>query len=221
MVCDTSDSNTVNLWLRSRSYLKLCYVRNHKSPFLFAMLSVISRWQNCLRCIQGLGSHSLGTVRCGHGLFILFILLPIFRTNLSYIHDERAGRKSNRHTIPSTKWLCRVNTLASSTHGFGGSVSNFRGWNRYFLLYVTVSVKHLDDGTRCAIYFLTNIILHHSEHAINEFTISWITLSGGYNLVNTVFQKYPACSDPPRPPCGHLTHPYCLKSNPSTAKPLI
>ena len=65
---------------------------------------------------------SLGTVRCGHAPFILFILLPIFRA-LSYIHEwegrqniKQAHHTSVQVTVKNSKLrYCAFETLRDLT----------------------------------------------------------------------------------------------------------
>ena len=61
-------------------------------------------------------AQSLGTVRCGHAPFILFILLPIYRANLSYIHEWEGRQKikqAQHISVPSDcdSWPRLSNTM--------------------------------------------------------------------------------------------------------------
>ena len=53
----------------------------------------------------------LGTVRCGHATFILFILLPIFRAKLSYIHEWEGRQKIKQAHHTSVPSDCAPTTM--------------------------------------------------------------------------------------------------------------
>ena len=94
---DASPESMTTQFIWSISQIPQCIIQiSHKAPLYGALWDI-----GLVHC--GVYAQSLGTVRCGHAPFILFILLPIYRALYTRLRGQAENQTGTSYI--STKWL--------------------------------------------------------------------------------------------------------------------